>query len=161
MFGLFKKKIKEPKDRITAPVSGYAVKSSEIPDPTFSQEMLGKGLAIRPSEGKLYAPCDGTVTMVFRTKHAIGLLSDHGTEILIHVGLDTVSLKGEPFIAHVRNGDKVRKGDLLLEFDMRMIEAVGLNTIVPVIITNSNTYSEIICETDKDVSAGDELIRVN
>lgn len=160
MFGFLKKKEKTPKDVIKAPVSGTAVKSAEIPDPTFSEEMLGKGLAIRPSEGKLYAPCDGTVTMVFRTKHAIGLTSDKGTEVLIHVGLDTVSLNGEPFIAHVNTGDKVSTGDLMLEFDLKKIEEAGLNTIIPIIITNSGEFQDI-SRTTGNVAAGDVLIKLN
>ena len=95
MFDFLKKKPNENVDVIGAPVAGEAVASSEINDPTFGEEMLGKGLAIKPSDTKVYAPFDGTVAMVFDTKHAVSLVSEKGAEVLIHVGLDTVSLKGE------------------------------------------------------------------
>ena len=114
MFNFFKKKEKEYDDVIGAPLKGEAVPSSEVSDPTFAEEMLGKGLAIKPVEGKVYAPFDGEVAMVFDTKHAISLVSAKGTEVIIHVGLDTVMLKGEHYTAHVESGAAVKKGDLLL-----------------------------------------------
>ena len=113
MFNFFKKKEKAYYDVIAAPLKGEAVPSAEVNDPTFAEEMLGKGLAIKPSEGKVYAPFDGEVAMVFDTKHAISLVSAKGTEVLIHVGLDTVMLKGQHYTAHVESGDTVKKGDLM------------------------------------------------
>ena len=110
---LFGKKL----EGIYAPVAGKAVAITEVPDPTFAEGMLGNGIAIEPAEGKVYAPCDATVDMMFDTGHAVSLVSDTGVEILIHVGLETVSLAGKPFTVHVHNGDKVKKGQLLLEVD--------------------------------------------
>ncbi len=104
--------------------------------------MLGKGAAIIPTVGKVVAPMDGTIAMVFDTKHAISMTSESGIEILIHIGLDTVSLKGEPFTAHVASGDQVKAGDLLLEFDIEAIKAAGLDTVSPIVICNTPDYSE-------------------
>ena len=112
MFNFFKKKEKEYYDVVGAPIKGEAVPSAEVNDPTFAEEMLGKGMAIKPAEGKVYAPFDGEVALVFDTKHAVSLVSDKGAEVLIHVGLDTVMLKGEHYTAHVENDAVVKKGDL-------------------------------------------------
>ncbi len=125
---------------ICAPVAGSAKPLSECTDEVFSAEVLGKGLCIDPVEGKVFAPCDGEVTNLADTLHAIGLMSDDGAEILIHVGMDTVGLKGQGFKAHCKNGDKVKTGQLLLEFDMDFIKSKGLPTITPVIITNTDDY---------------------
>ena len=121
--GLFKKK--DNKMILGAPVKGKAVPLSEVNDPTFAEEMLGKGMAVIPAEGKIYAPADGEIGMVFDTLHAVSLVSEEGTEILIHVGLDTVKMNGEGFTGHVKAGDKVKKGDLLLEVDLDKVKAAG------------------------------------
>lgn len=125
MFGSLKKLFggeeKGPKV-IVAPVNGTAVPMSQVNDPTFSQEILGKGTAVVPSDGKVVAPADGMVTMVFDTKHAISIQTDSGAELIIHIGLDTVQLKGQFFDAHVKAGDKVKQGDLLLDFDIDKIK---------------------------------------
>ena len=113
MFEFLKKKVVAPDDVLVAPIKGMAVPSSSINDPTFGQEMLGKGMAIEPSEGKLYSPIDGSVAVVIDTKHALSIVSDNGAEILMHVGLDTVKLKGKYFTPKVSVGDKVKKGDLI------------------------------------------------
>ena len=159
MFNFFKKK-KAAGEIIGAPIEGEAVVSAEISDPTFAEEMLGKGMAIRPAVGKVYAPVDATVAMVFGTKHAISLVSEGGAEILIHVGLDTVSLNGEPFTIHVEADQKVKKGDLIAEFDMDAIKAAGLETITPVIICNSDDYKEINRFTGKQVKPGDDIMEL-
>lgn len=161
MFGSLKGKFgfgKKAGEVVSAPVQGKAVAISEVSDPTFGQEILGKGMAIIPSVGKVVAPVDGTVEMVFDTKHAISLSSDSGIQILIHVGLDTVSLKGEPFKAYVEAGQKVKTGDLMLEFDIEAIKAAGLETITPVVICNSDDYKEITASVDKDVNTGDTVL---
>ena len=137
-----------------------AVVSAEISDPTFGEELLGKGMAIKPAVGKVYAPVNGTVTMVFETKHAISITSEGGAEILIHVGLDTVSLNGAPFTIHVNADDKVKKGDLIAEFDMEAIKAAGLETITPIIICNSDDYKEVNRFTGKMVKPGDDIIEL-
>ena len=161
MFHFFKKKAKEYYDVIRVPVKGEAVPSSEVNDPTFAEEMLGKGMAIKPSEGKVYAPFDGEVAMVFDTKHAVSLVSAKGTELLIHVGLDTVMLKGEHYTVHVEAGASVKKGDLLLEFDMEAIKAAGYDTIVPVVVCNTDDYKNIICTTGKQVEPGDTVMELD
>ena len=129
MFDFLKKKVVAPDDVLVAPIKGMAVPSSSINDPTFGQEMLGKGMAIEPSEGKLYSPIDGSVAVVIDTKHALSIVSDNGAEILMHVGLDTVKLKGKYFTPKVSVGDKVKKGDLILEFDIEntsSLQRIGL-----------------------------------
>lgn len=161
MLGLLKEKLgfgKKAGEVIGAPLEGKAVAISEVSDPTFGQEILGKGMAIIPSVGKLVAPVDGTVEMVFDTKHAISMSTDSGIEILIHVGLDTVSLKGEPFTAYVEAGQKVKAGDLMLEFDIEAIKAAGLETITPVIICNTHDYKEITAHVGKTVNTLDEVL---
>ena len=160
MFGSLKEKLGFGKkgEVLGAPVQGKAVVISEVSDPTFGQEILGKGIAIIPSVGKVVAPIDGIVEMVFDTKHAISMSSDSGIQILIHVGLDTVSLKGEPFTAHVEAGQKVKAGDLMLEFDIDAIKAAGLEIITPIVICNSDDYKEITAHAGKDVATGDEIL---
>lgn len=160
MFDFLKKKKGDSGEVLGAPIAGEAVPSSEVSDPTFGQEMLGKGMAIKPTEGKVYAPVNGTVVMMFDTKHAVSLASDEGAEILIHIGLDTVTLKGKHFTAHVGAGDKVKKGDLLLEFDMEAIKAEGFDLISPVIICNPDAYQDVVRSTGKQVAPGDEVIRL-
>ena len=158
LFDFLKKK--DDGEVLGAPIEGEAVASSEISDPTFGQEMLGKGMAIKPAVGKVYAPVDGTVAMVFETKHAISIVSEGGAEILIHIGLDTVSLNGAPFTIHVNADDKVKKGDLIAEFDMDAIKAAGLETITPVIICNSDDYKEVNRFTGKMVKVGDDIMKL-
>ena len=125
---------------------------SEVPDPTFSEKILGDGFAVIPSEGKIYAPTDGEIAMVFDTLHAITLTSSSGTEILIHIGLDTVTLKGAPFTAHVAAGDQVKKGDLLMDVDLDKITGAGLNTVTPVLICNTDDYEKISLKKEGEVS---------
>ena len=132
--GFFKKLFGKPVDSLCAPMAGKAVAITEVPDPTFSEGMLGNGIAIEPAEGKVYAPCDATVDMMFTTGHAVSLVADFGAEVLIHVGLETVGLEGKPFTIHVANGDKVKKGQLLIEVDLEAIKAAGLPTITPMLI---------------------------
>ncbi len=161
MFASWKEKIgigKKKEEVLKAPVSGKTVAMKEVNDPTFSEEMLGKGIAILPSEGKIASPVDGTVDMVFDTKHAISMTSDSGIQILIHVGLDTVTLKGEPFKAHIESGQKVKTGDLLLEFDMEAIRSAGLETITPIVICNSDAYENMTAYTGKEVAAGEPIL---
>lgn len=115
---------------------------------------------MKPSDGKICAPADGEVTMVFDTLHAVTLTTDNGTELLIHIGLDTVTLKGDPFTAHVAVGDKVKKGDLLVEADLDKIRAAGLDTITPVLICNTDDYETITLEKEGEVDAGEDVLRI-
>ena len=163
MFGSLKEKLgfgKKVDNVLGAPVEGKAVAISEVSDPTFGQEILGKGMAIIPTVGKVVAPIDGTIGMVFDTKHAISMTSKSGIEILIHVGLDTVTLNGEPFTAYVEAGQNVKAGDLMLEFDIEAIKAAGLETITPVVICNTDDYKDVVANVDKDVKTLDEVLTI-
>ena len=130
-------------EEITAPVSGEIIPLEKVPDQTFASGVLGKGVAIEPSEGKIYAPADGTVTTFFPTKHAIGITTDKGAEILIHVGLNTVELDGKFFETHTQENARVKKGDLLLSFDMGEIKKAGYQLVTPVLITNAGEYTSV------------------
>ena len=153
--GFLKKLFGKKTDDLYAPISGKAVPISEVPDPTFAEGMLGNGIAIEPAEGKVYAPCDATVDMMFDTGHAVSLVADCGAEVLIHVGLETVSLEGKPFTVHVANGDKVTKGQLLLEADLEAIKAAGLPTITPMLICNTDDYPTFNTFVGKEVTNED------
>lgn len=137
------------KAEIYAPLKGAVLPLSEVKDDAFSSEALGKGCAIVPVDGEIVSPFDGTVVMLFETKHAVGLTSEDGTEVLIHFGLDTVKLNGEYFTAHVKTGDKVKRGDKLISADLNAIQDKGYDVITPIIITNSNNYLDVV-ETDQD-----------
>ena len=122
--------------------------------------VLGNGIAIEPAEGKVYAPCDATVDMMFTTGHAVSLVADNGAEILIHVGLETVSLEGKPFTVHIANGDKVKKGQLLIEADLEAIKAAGLPTITPMLICNTDDYPTFNTIVGKNVTNEDVVIEL-
>jgi len=128
---------------VASPLKGKVIPLNQVEDAAFSSEVMGKGIAIEPSEGKVVSPVNGVVTTLFKTKHAIGITSDKGVEILIHVGMDTVKLDGEHFTAHINQGDTVKAGDLLVEFDIAKIKAAGCEVTTPIIITNSGDYAEI------------------
>ncbi|PAD21176.1 beta-glucoside-specific PTS transporter subunit IIABC [Terribacillus saccharophilus] len=145
---------------VHAPLSGKLLALEEVPDEVFSSGAMGKGLAIEPSENKVYAPFDGTIVMLAPTKHAIGLRSKSGAEVLIHVGLDTVKLNGSPFTLHVKEGDRVKQGDVLSEFDSEAIEAAGVQTITPIILTNPANYKEIIIDETETTTQGNDLLTV-
>ncbi|MFC0300507.1 PTS system trehalose-specific EIIBC component [Virgibacillus soli] len=125
--------------KIYAPLTGKVLPLEQVPDPTFSQKMMGDGLAIEPTDGKVVAPVDGKVLQVFPTKHAIGLQSESGAEILIHIGLDTVNLQGKGFEVHVEQGDKIRVGDPLVTFDLNFVRTHAMSPITPIVITNGDS----------------------
>ena len=152
--GFFDKLFGKKLEGIYAPIAGKAVAITEVPDPTFAEGMLGNGIAIEPADGKVYAPCDATVDMMFDTGHAVNLITESGAEILIHVGLETVGLKGKPFTVHVQNGDKVKKGQLLIEADLEAIKAAGLPTITPVLICNTDDYPTFKTNADLVIELG-------
>lgn len=152
---------KEPAvNAIGAPVAGEAVDISEVSDPTFGEKILGDGIAFRPTEGKVFAPCDATVDLMFDTGHAVSLVADCGAELLIHVGLDTVNLKGEHFTVHAHNGDKVKKGDLLIEFDVAAIAAAGYDVITPMVVCNTPDFAKITVHSGKTVAPGDLVLEL-
>ena len=158
MFNFFKKK--ETKYSVHAVANGTTVALKDVPDPTFAEEMIGKGVAIIPTDGKVVAPVSGTVSMVFPTNHAVGLVDENGVEVLIHIGIDTVELEGKYFTANVKNGDTVKKGDVLIKFDIEKIKEAGYNTITPVIITNSSEYLDVIETHENKVNKLDTLLKV-
>jgi len=158
--GFFDKLFGKKVDALCAPIAGKAVPVTEVPDPTFAEGMLGNGIAIIPTDGKVCAPCDATVDMMFTTGHAVSLVADFGAEILIHVGLETVGLEGKPFTIHVQNGDKVKKGQLLMEVDLEAVKAAGLNTITPMLICNTDDYGTFNTKTGKDVTTDDVVIEL-
>ena len=148
------------KEVIVSPIKGEVLPLEMVKDEVFSKGLLGKGVAIEPSEGKVVSPVDGVITTLFPTYHAIGITSDNGAEILIHVGMDTVQLEGKCFSPKIAQGDKVKAGQLLLEFDINGIKEAGLPVTTPVIITNSDKYLDIIETDKKKIEYKEELINV-
>lgn len=149
MFSKFKRMFSgENTFELPAPLPGQVRPLSTVKDPTFSQEILGKGCAIEPAEGKIVAPVDASVSMMFETGHAVSLETSNGVEILIHVGMDTVMLKGAHYTPHCTTGDKVKAGDTLITFDLDAIQAAGYDTITPVLICNSDDFEEITAVSD-------------
>ena len=154
---------KKPEARtveIDAPMNGKIVPLKEVPDEVFATGVLGEGVAILPSDGKVYAPCDAAVSQMMDSRHAIGLVADNGVEILIHVGLETVALEGKPFTYHVKADQEVKKGELLLTADLDAITAAGCKLYTPVVITNSDDYTDIAPVTGGEIKVGEKLITV-
>ncbi|CYU13657.1 PTS transporter subunit EIIC [Streptococcus suis] len=146
---------------VFSPLSGQILPLEKVNDATFSKKMLGEGVAIIPKDGKVYAPFDGAVTSLFPTKHAIGLTSDEGVELLIHFGLETVELKGRGFVSHVSDGEKVEKGQLMLEVDVEMLVAEGYDIVTPVVVTNTQEYLDVLLlSTKEEVNYADDLLAV-
>ncbi len=145
-------------DAILAPLSGRVIALADVPDQTFAAGILGLGAAIEPSEGRVVAPTDGTISTVFNTKHLVGMKCKNGAELLIHVGMNTVELNGEGFTAHVKEGDAVRKGDVLIVFDKEKLEEKGYSTITPVVVSNADSYKEVRQVALGKVSALDKLL---
>ncbi|MEJ9211812.1 PTS glucose transporter subunit IIA [Bacillus smithii] len=133
---VFRKRAKKVIEELYSPLSGEVISLEHVPDPVFAQKMMGDGLAIIPSSGKVVSPTNGKIVKIFPTKHAIGLLSDKGLEILIHIGLDTVELNGEGFEVFVQNGQIVKIGEPLLKVDLEYLERKNKEIVTPVIITN-------------------------
>lgn len=145
---------------ILAPIIGEAKDIKECSDPVFAQEIVGKGVIIVPSEGKVFAPVDGKISMLADTGHAVGITSNKGCELLIHVGLDTVELEGKPFTNKVANGDEVKKGDLLIEFDIDQIKAAGKEIQSPVIVTNHDGKTIESLKLGQ-VNQNDQLLKIS
>lgn len=155
--------LKETKnhDEVLSPLKGQVLPLKNSKDPVFASEALGKGIVIEPTDGKVVSPVDGKVVTIFPTKHAIGLLSDNGIELLIHVGIDTVNLKGKHFIAYVEQGQEVKKGDLLVEADIEKIKSEGYCTEVPVVITNTDQYTNIETTASENIDFKDIILKVS
>lgn len=148
------------KEEIVSIADGNVIPLSEVPDPTFAGEILGKGAAVQLESDEIYSPVNGTIASVFPTKHAIGLLSDDGVEVLIHVGIDTVQLEGKHYDVKVETGQKVKKGDLLLVCDRAAIEKEGYKTVTPMIISNTADFSDVEMITGGKVKKGTPVLKV-
>lgn len=145
---------------VMSPLTGEVIPLFEVKDEAFSSEAMGKGCAIIPTEGKVCAPFDGTIVGLLDSHHAVGMESENGIEILIHVGMDTVKLNGKHFISHVEQGQKVKKGQLLLEFDIPAIQKAGYEVVTPVIIANTDEFSDIVTEANGQVHCGERLLHL-
>ncbi|MEW8971990.1 MAG: PTS glucose transporter subunit IIA [Mesobacillus sp.] len=152
LFGIKEEQVKTI--QLLAPMTGKAVSLSSVPDPVFSEKMMGDGVAIEPSEGVVVSPVEGEILQVFPTKHAVGIRAKNGAELLIHIGLETVSLNGEGFETHVTQGDKVKEGDKLVTFDLSVISEKAKSTVTPVIITNTDQAAELKVLTERNVEKG-------
>ena len=157
---LFGKGEKVNDNHIYAPLTGKVVPISEVPDPTFAEGMLGNGIAIIPTDGKVYAPCNGKVETMFSTGHAVAWSTAGGAELPIHEGLETVGLNGAPFTIHVADGDEVKKGQLLFEANLEMIQEAGLPIITPVVVCNSDDFAKFDTVVGKDVTNADVVIKL-
>ena len=145
---------------MASPLVGQVIPLSEVNDPVFASEAMGKGCAVIPTEGKVYAPFDGTIVGLLDSHHAVGIESENGIEILIHVGMDTVKLNGKHFTCHIEDGQHVKCGQLLLEFDIDAIKKEGYEVVTPIVITNSDEFTEITTEAAGQVKNGDELLKL-
>lgn len=158
---LFKKKEKVTDIVLTAPISGKMLALENVPDPVFAKKMMGDGIAVDPVNGKVVSPIDGKIIQVFPTKHAVGISTNNGVEILIHIGLDTVNLNGEGFTSHVNEGDQVKQGELLISFEIDLVREKAKSAVTPIIITNTEDIAEISINDKDNVTAGlDEIMIV-
>ncbi|MCI2256426.1 beta-glucoside-specific PTS transporter subunit IIABC [Domibacillus sp. PGB-M46] len=148
-------------EQLFSPLQGEVRSLHTVNDATFSQEIMGKGIAIFPHQGEVVSPVHGTITTIFKTKHAIGITSDDGAEILIHVGLDTVRLDGQHFTAHLHEGSGVKPGDKIVSFDREAIQAAGYDLVTPIIITNTDRYKQIEAAAQGTVRAGEPLLMLS
>ena len=162
LLDLFKKKEAPAAQPATvyAPAAGRLVAMQDIPDEVFAQGVLGRCCGIDPAAGEVYAPLDGTITQAPDTLHALGIRGDNGAEVLLHVGVDTVEMKGEGFTAHAALGDRVQKGQLLLTVDLARVAAAGHPAVVITVVTNSDEYDTIEPAAGEQVQPGDELFRL-
>ncbi len=145
---------------INSPLTGKVVELSSIDDAAFASGVLGKGVAIEPTVGVAISPVDGKVETLFKTNHAIGIVTESGVELLIHIGMDTVKLDGKYFTAKIAQGDVVKAGQVLVEFDIEGIRSEGYSLVTPVVVTNSDNFREFVFETGKDIEMKDELMEI-
>ncbi|ETB69502.1 PTS glucose transporter subunit IIA [Bacillus sp. CPSM8] len=143
LFGIGQKQNEMKEETVFSPVDGQVLELSKVPDPVFSQKMMGDGMAVEPSAGEIVSPVDGEVIQLFHTKHAIGIRSLSGVELLIHIGLETVAMEGEGFTAHVKEGDKVKVGDPLITCDLELIKEKASSTITPIVIMNGDVLERV------------------
>lgn len=153
-------KVSVQKEVITSPLSGKVIPLSEVNDAAFSSGVLGKGVAILPETGEVTAPANGTIQAIFPTKHAVGMVTEHGVELLIHIGMNTVQLDGKGFESHIREGMKVKKGDVLVTFDKKLITEQGYSLETPILVTNVDDVMDIVETEREEAKAGDALLTV-
>ena len=156
MFGFGKKRIVV----IASPMNGDVVPVSKINDPVFSEDVLGRGTAVRPGSDHVSAPCKATIIQMFETGHAVNLLTDSGVELLIHVGIDTVKLKGRHYAIHKNSGESVNAGDILMELDAACINAAGFDTVTPIVVCNPDDFSDISFAPEGPIKEGEPLITI-
>lgn len=154
------KSTKLEKEIVVSPIKGEVLNLSDIEDAAFSSGVLGQGVAIIPSDGKVVAPVDGVVTTLFPSLHAIGILSDEGVEVLIHIGLNTVQLEGRGFEACIKQGDRITKGQTILKFDINVIKEAGYSVVTPIVVTNSSQFLDVVQTESKNIELEDNLITV-
>lgn len=159
-FNLFKRKKAKNTLEIVAPMNGEIIPLEKVPDPVFSQKMMGEGIGMIPADGRVCSPIAGKVILVADTKHAVGLQADDGTELLIHIGLDTVALKGEGFALNVEEGQTIEQGEPLVTFDLDLIREKATSIVTPVIITNSQTMDGEIEMTTKTNGVQGETVLI-
>ena len=145
---------------LSSPLAGRVVPLNEVKDQVFSSGAMGKGIAIDPANGTLVAPADGTITTLFPTGHAIGLTTTDGVEILMHIGMDTVELEGKGFEIFVKQEDQVKKGDLLVKFDLSLIKEAGYSTVTPIVVTNTPNYLDVLDMNQEDVLQGEDFLAI-
>ena len=143
---------------ISSPLAGPIVALEDTPDAVFASGAMGQGVAVEPSVGEVVAPADGVIRLLFPTNHAIGLATDDGADLLIHVGMDTVALEGQGFTAHVTQGSKVKKGQLLLSFDIEAIKEAGYPVTTPIIVTNTADYVKVDVVAEGQIEVGTQLL---
>lgn len=153
-----KKEVMQEPDWIVMPAKGRIIALEEVEDMAFAKGLLGKGIALVPSEGKIYAPCNGEIAAIFPTGHAVEFHSDKGAEVLLHVGLDTVRLKGKGFYPRKKTGDRVKQGELILEFDLKDIQETGYSLVTPMVITNTDGFADIVVTKSGEAERGDRAI---
>lgn len=157
MLSFFKKKT--PMLEVFSPLQGEAIDVADVKDAVFSEKMLGDGVAILPTDGKIYAPADGTLTKVFNTKHAYAINTESGLELLIHCGIDTVELGGQGFVSYKNSGDTIQKGELIAEMDLDYIKSQGKDTVTPVVVTNFHEFEDLVGKRGK-IEANEQLFTV-
>lgn len=146
---------------LLAPVTGRLIRIEQVPDPTFAEKMLGDGVAIEPAKGEVVSPVDGEIISLFPTKHAVGIKANQGLEILIHIGLETVDMKGEGFETFVQVGDQVSAGQKLIQFSLELIQQKAASTITPVVLTNTDKINKLQITASGDIQAGTtELMKI-
>lgn len=158
--GLFKswKKQEVQEKAVFSPVSGELVPLETVSDPVFAEKTLGDGIAVIPADGSLYAPADGTVAALFPTGHALGILTNDGVELLIHIGVDTVALNGKGFTVHVKPDDTVKKGQLLVTFDIEELKGAGYDTVTMMLVSNGSQFGAVHKAAPGTVEAGEKVL---